>query len=129
MRWLESVPIQLYRSGLWVTVPSAGINETAENKIMVTVFIRHRVKNYAKWKKAFEGFLPQRRAGGEQSYRIGNIPGKTNNLCLLFQWDSAANASKFLKSKELKAAMEAATVSEPPETFIFEEKEKGKTSA
>ena len=94
---------------------------------MATVFIRHRIKNYAKWKKAFEGFLPQRKAGGELSYVIGNVPGKVNNLCLLFQWDSAANATKFLKSKELKAAMEAATVSEPPEIFIFEEKEKGTT--
>jgi quinol monooxygenase YgiN len=94
---------------------------------MVTVFIRHRIKNYAKWKKTFDGFLPQRKAGGELSYIIGNVPGKVNNLCLLFQWDSAANATKFLKSKELKAAMEAATVSEPPEIFIFEEKEKGTT--
>ena len=94
---------------------------------MVTVFIRHRIRNYAKWKKAFEAFLPQRKAGGELSYSIGNVPGKVNNLCLLFQWDSAANAAKFLKSKELKAAMKTATVSEPPEIFVFEEKEKGTT--
>src|SRR5947208_13096022 len=66
---------------------------TVRDQIMATVFIRHRIKNYAKWKKAFEGFLPQRKAGGELSYVIGNVPGKMNNLCLLFQWDSAANAT------------------------------------
>jgi hypothetical protein len=96
---------------------------------MVTVFIRHRIKNYAKWKKAFDTFLPQRQAAGEKSFQIGNVPGKVNNLCLLFQWDTAANAAKFLKSKELKAAMEAATVTEVPEIFIFEEREKSQTPA
>jgi hypothetical protein len=94
---------------------------------MVTVFIRHRVRNYLKWKQVFDAFAPTRRASGEKSYVIGNLPGKANNLCLLFQWDTAANAGKFLKSKELKAAMKDAGVLEMPEVFVFEEKTKGKT--
>jgi hypothetical protein len=94
---------------------------------MATVFIRHKVRNYARWKKAFDAFAPTRRAGGETSYIIGHVPGKPNNLCLLFQWDTAANAAKFLKSKELKAAMKGAGVAEKPEVVVFEEKQSGKT--
>jgi len=94
---------------------------------MIRVFIRHKVGNYSKWKKAFEAFIPQRRAGGELSYSIGHVPDEPNNLCLTFQWDSVETASKFLQSGELKAAMQEATVSEPPEVFIFEEIEKGNT--
>ncbi len=94
---------------------------------MVTVFLRHRVKNYPKWKKVFEGFLPQRQAGGEISYIVGHVAKKKKNLCLIFQWDSAANAAKFLKSKELKAAMEDAGIIEKPDVFIIEETERGKT--
>ena len=94
---------------------------------MARVFIRHRVKNYVKWKKVFDEFAPARRAGGERSYLIGHVPGKANNLCLLFQWNTAANAAKFLKSKELKAAMKGAGVIDKPEIFIFEEKEEGTT--
>jgi quinol monooxygenase YgiN len=94
---------------------------------MATVFIRHKVKNYAKWKKVFDEFVPTRRTGGETSYIIGHVPGKPNNLCLLFQWDTAANAAKFLKSRELKAAMKDAGVAEKPEVFIFEEKKRGTT--
>jgi quinol monooxygenase YgiN len=94
---------------------------------MVTVFIRHRVKNYPKWKKVFDGFLPNRRAGGEISYVLGHVSKKTNNICLIFQWDSAANAAKFLKSKELKAAMKDSGVIEKPDVFIVEEKERGDT--
>ena len=94
---------------------------------MATVFIRHKVKNYAKWKKTFDAFVQTRRAGGERTYSIGHLPGKPNNLCLIFQWDSAANAAKFLKSKELRAAMKDAGVTEKPDVFIIEEKDKGKT--
>ncbi len=94
---------------------------------MATVFIRHKVRNYAKWKKVFDEFARTRRAGGETSYIIGHVPGKTNNLCLLFQWDTAANATRFLKSKELKAAMKGAGVTEKPEVFVFEQNESGKT--
>jgi len=94
---------------------------------MATVFVRHKVRNYAKWKRVFDGFVPRRRAGGETSYIIGHVPGKPNNLCLLFQWDTAANAAKFLKSKELKAAMKGAGVTEKPDIFVFEEKKSGKT--
>ena len=94
---------------------------------MATVFIRHRIKNYAKWKKTFDAFAPTRKGGGELTYSIGHLPGKKNNLCLLFEWDTTANAAKFLKSKELRAAMKDAGVAEKPEVFVFEEKEKGKT--
>jgi quinol monooxygenase YgiN len=94
---------------------------------MAIVFIRHRVKNYGNWKKVFDNFAPTRRAGGETSYLIGHVPSKPNNLCLVFQWDSAASAAKFLKSKELKVAMKGGGVTEKPDIFIVEEKDKGKT--
>jgi hypothetical protein len=94
---------------------------------MATVFIRHKVKNYAKWKRVFDGFSPNRQAGGETSYVIGHVPGKPNNLCLLFEWDTAANAAKFLKSKNLKTAMKDAGVIEKPDVFVFEGKKRGKT--
>jgi len=94
---------------------------------MVTVFIRHRVKNYPKWKKVFDAFLPNRQAGGEISYIVGHVSEKKKNLCLIFQWDSAINATKFLKSKDLKAAMKNSGVIEKPDVFIVEEKERGNT--
>lgn len=94
---------------------------------MVTVFIRHRVKNYPKWRKVFDGFLPNRRAGGEISFVIGHVSKKKKNLCLVFQWDSAANAAKFLKSRELKAAMKKSGILEKPDVFIIEELDKGRT--
>jgi quinol monooxygenase YgiN len=94
---------------------------------MVTVFIRHRVKNYPKWKKVYDACLPIRRAGGEISYIVGHVSKKTNNICVILQWDSPANVAKFLKSKELKKAMKDSGVIEKPDVFIVEEKERGNT--
>ena len=94
---------------------------------MAKVFIRHKVEDFAKWKKAFDGFLVQRKAGGELSYSIGHVPNEPNNLCLTFDWDSVENANKFLGSEELRAAMQEATVAEAPEIFVFEISEEGQT--
>ena len=86
-----------------------------------------RVKNYAKWKKVFDECAAKRRAAGETAYLVGHVPGKPNNVCLVVQYDTAANAAKFVKSKDIKAAMQSAGVIEQPDVFIIEEKEKVKT--
>ncbi len=89
---------------------------------MIRVFIRHKVKNYAKWRAVFDAFKKTRKAGGEKSFKIGNVAGQPNNLCLLFTWESVDKAKAFLRSKELKAAMQEAGVREKPEIQIFEDK-------
>ena len=90
---------------------------------MTRLFIRHKVKNYAKWRDAFDAFKKTRKAGGEKSFKIGHTVGQPNNLCLLFTWESADKARAFLRSKELKATMQEAGVKEKPEIHIFEDKD------
>ena len=94
---------------------------------MAIVMIRHRIEDYARWKKEFDGFVEQRRAGGERAYRVAHAAGDTNNLCLTFDWDTAANATNFLESPELAATMKRAGVCEKPETWIAEELSSGRT--
>ena len=94
---------------------------------MARVFVKHKVEDFTKWKKTFHNFVSQRKEGGELSYSIGHAPGEPNNLCLMFEWDSVENANAFLSSKELRAAMQEATVSEAPEIFVFEITEEGQT--
>jgi quinol monooxygenase YgiN len=89
---------------------------------MTRVFIRHKIKNYAKWRVVFDAFKKTRKAGGEKSFKIGHAAGQPNNLCLLFTWESVDKAKAFLRSKELKAAMQEAGVREKPEIHIFEDK-------
>ena len=94
---------------------------------MVNVFVRHRIKDYTAWKQVFDGFAAKRRAGGEQTYRVARLVGEPNNLCLFFEWDTAANAERFIASAELRSAMQQAGVTEQPEIYIAEEIASGKT--
>ena len=94
---------------------------------MAVVFIRHRIEDFPKWKKEFDAFIEKRRAGGEKSFRIAGMTGDKNNLCLVFDWDSAANAKRFVDSPDLAAAMKRAGVTETPEIWIAEDLASGRT--
>jgi len=92
---------------------------------MAHVVIRHKVKDYPKWKAAFDGFINTRRSGGEKSYQIFHPDDDPNNLLLVFEWDNLKNGRKFMNSKELKSTMEKAGVLEAPEAYFLEEYEHG----
>ncbi|HEV8722476.1 MAG TPA: hypothetical protein VGW77_17810 [Candidatus Binatia bacterium] len=94
---------------------------------MVNVFVRHRIKDYTVWKQVFDGFAAKRRAGGEQTYKVARLVGEPDNLCLFFEWDTTANAERFIASAELRSAMQQAGVAEQPEIYIAEEIASGKT--
>lgn len=93
---------------------------------MTHIMIRHRVDNYEAWKEVFDNFADVRKASGEKSFLIFQPEGDSDNLHLLFEWDTPENARKFLESSELKNAMRKAGVSEPPEIRFLNESERGK---
>ena len=41
--------------------------------VKIGVFVRHKVKDYSKWRKAFLAHAEMRRAGGEKEYWISHI--------------------------------------------------------
>jgi hypothetical protein len=96
---------------------------------MTLVFIRHKIKDYPLWKDMFDGFMEKRHAGGERSFRIAHALGDKNDLCLVFEWDSAANAKRFLDSPELAARMKLAGVVGKPEMVIAEQLDSGRPEA
>jgi quinol monooxygenase YgiN len=93
---------------------------------MAHLFIRHRVKDYTAWKATFDAFIETRRAGGEKSYQIYHPDDDPNNLLLLFEWDSLANARAFMSNGQLKEAMGEAGVIEAPEAYFLEEYAQGR---
>ncbi|UCH66248.1 MAG: hypothetical protein JSW63_03710 [Ignavibacterium sp.] len=92
---------------------------------MAHLFIKHKVADYTAWKKTFDEFVETRRAGGEKSFQILHPENEPNNLYLMFEWDSIANAQKFLDSSELKNAMQEAGVTEEPQISFLNEYDKG----
>ena len=92
---------------------------------MSHVLIRHKVNDFAAWKKAFQNFKDVRKEFGEKSYQILQHEEDANNIYLMFEWDSMDNARRFFESSELKTAMEGAGVAEPPEINFLSEALKG----
>jgi quinol monooxygenase YgiN len=93
---------------------------------MAHLLIKHKVKDYPRWKKIFDEFKDTRKAGGEKSYEIFHPEDDPKNLLAIFEWDNLANAKKFVVSPELKAAMSNAGVVEQPEVYYLERYAEGR---
>ncbi|MCK5359289.1 MAG: antibiotic biosynthesis monooxygenase [Gammaproteobacteria bacterium] len=94
---------------------------------MTTILIKHPVQDYTIWKGAFDSFIDTRKASGEKSYHICRPIDEPNNVVILFEWDSLDKAKAFLDSEDLKAAMQQAGVTGPPEITLMETTAKGDT--
>ena len=90
---------------------------------MSQLFIRHKVADYKTWKEGFDSSADFRKAAGDKTARIFHTTDDPNNLALLFDWDSAENAKKFLESPELMEKMKEVGVTEKPEVYFLEEYE------
>ena len=86
---------------------------------MTLVLIRHKVANYAKWKRAVRNFAKFRKASGEKCFKVFRASNSPNDLSVLCRWSTPAKVKKFVKSAELRKAMKAAGVVSKPEVRYF----------
>ncbi len=92
---------------------------------MTVLRIKHKVRDYDSWKTVFDDFRETRKKGGEKSYRICHTENDPNELDVIFEWDNLENARSFVKSPELKNAMEKAGIMEAPEISFLKEVDQG----
>ena len=88
---------------------------------MASMLVKHKVKDFAEWKKVYDSVADLRASNGELSDRIYRDASDPNSLTLIFKWDSLENAQKYAQSPELKAAMERAGVEGPPNIYYLNE--------
>jgi hypothetical protein len=88
---------------------------------MVTLLVRHTIADYKTWRGVFDASLDFRHRGGEQSCRIFRDTEKDGEVTLLFEWESAERAHRFMSSQELKEKMKEAGVLGPPEVHYLSE--------
>jgi len=91
---------------------------------MPYLLIRHKVKDYAKWKPVFDEHGATRKKSGSKGGHLFRNADNPNELIVLFEWDDLKNARQLAQSEELKKAMERAGVSDKPDLFFLEEIEK-----
>ena len=86
---------------------------------MSYVMIRHKVANYAKWKRVVKSAAKWRKASGEKCFYVCRGSKSPNDLLVWCEWDNAARMQKFMKSPELRQRMKEAGVVNKPEVSFY----------
>ncbi|WP_416840946.1 hypothetical protein [Haloferax sp. DFSO52] len=88
---------------------------------MPAILVKHAVKDYDSWKPYFDNHDSTRNEYGSQGYRLFRTAEDSNDLVMVFDWDTMEDAQKFLEESDLKDVMEDAGVIGEPEIYFLEE--------
>jgi hypothetical protein len=88
---------------------------------MVRMFIRHKVRNYAKWRKVYDSFGSERPAMGVVGAAVFRSAEDGNDVTVWHDFATARKAKAFASSAKLKAAMREAGVLGVPKIWIVTE--------
>ena len=90
---------------------------------MSYMLIRHKIKDYNKWKPLFDKNGVHRKASGSKGGYLLRNADNSNEIVALFKWDDLTKARQFAQSDELKQAMQEAGVSDKPDVYFLDEVE------
>lgn len=85
---------------------------------MATLFGRHDVADFARWKAAYDGFDALRRSMSVLSHGVYQAIDKPNDVTVYHEFPSVEAALAFAGSAELKEAMQRAGVVGTPAIWI-----------
>ena len=88
---------------------------------MTRMFIRHKVKDYAAWRKAYDAFDPERAALGVTGHRVFYSVDEPNDITVWHDFPTAQAAKAFASSERLKAVMHQAGVEGTSEVWFVGE--------
>jgi heme-degrading monooxygenase HmoA len=88
---------------------------------MAQLIIRHKVKDYPKWKSMFDEHGAKRKAAGSKGGRLFRNEKDPNEVVILFEWEDLSRARQFAESEDLRQTMERAGVVGKPELYFLEE--------
>jgi hypothetical protein len=86
--------------------------------MMVHILVRHKVKDYAKWKDAFDGHASMRRMAGSKGGRLFCDGKDPNDVAVPLVWEDIMKARAFFESVDLRSVMEQAGVIDEPQIFF-----------
>jgi quinol monooxygenase YgiN len=88
---------------------------------MAMLFVRHKVGDYAKWKRVYDDFAPTRRELGVKGAAVYRDPDDSKTLVVWHRFDDIRDAAAFAKSEELKSTMAKAGVIGAPVLWFGED--------
>jgi hypothetical protein len=88
---------------------------------VTTIYVRHPVEEYARWRRAFDKHEPTRREHGIRVVRVQRSVDRPLEIILTLEADDLARARAFADSLNLRMAMLRAGVKGRPEVWFAEE--------
>lgn len=85
---------------------------------MATLFVRHKVADYDKWRKAYDDFDAERQSMGVTSHGVYQLDGDSNDVTVYHEFGSAEGAKAFATSPRLREVMANAGVQGAPTVWI-----------
>ena len=85
---------------------------------MTRMFVRHKVNDYAAWRKAYDDFDATRNSMGVTGHAIFQAADDPNDITAYHDFDSLEKAQAFAGSSELRQAMGNAGVASEPDIWF-----------
>ena len=90
---------------------------------MASMFVKHRVADFGRWKPVFDQHEPTRREGGVTAHSLHRDADDPNVIIIAFRVNDIARAREFASSSDLREALQRAGVQGPPEFWFAEDVE------
>jgi heme-degrading monooxygenase HmoA len=84
------------------------------------VLVKHKVKDYGKWKSIYDENITNREDSGSKGAHVLRGVEDPNEVVILFEWDNLDNARKFFESSNLRMRLQNAGVMDKPEVYFLE---------
>lgn len=87
---------------------------------MATMFVRHKVADYAAWRRAYDDFESTRQSMGVTGHAVYCGDGDANDVTVTHDFATVEAAKQFAGSSELRDAMQNAGVAGEPTIWFAE---------
>ena len=85
------------------------------------MLIRHKVREFAEWKRGYDAHLPKRVEAGLTEKHLLRGADDANEVILLFQAADLARAKAFSESADLRETMQKVGVLDKPDIYFLNE--------
>lgn len=100
------------------------MNDITDIQQTVRLMVKHKVKDWATWKKAFDDHKQARVDAGLTDRVLGHTVGDDHSVTIVFAVADIAKAKAFINSKDLKDKMKEGGVEGAPSFFFYKIAEK-----
>ena len=88
---------------------------------MVRMFVRHLVRDYKTWRRAYDAFGKEQKRMGVRREAVFRSASKPNDVTVTHDFENLRIAKAFIRSRELKATMKRAGVKGRPMIWFAKE--------